>query len=125
MSQTTKNYRFGSVLFGVLSVLANVAPLAIYTVVGLMDATLVVEKVGLMATLMVVLIMSLVAWVNKTTMKSRIWILLLGLYFCLNNFITPLIIIAVCQISDEWILSPLHKYFHDRYVINREIDKRG
>jgi hypothetical protein len=125
MSQTTKKYRIWSILFSVLSLLANIAPLAIYAIVGLMDATLVVEKVGLAASIFVVLIMSLVAWVNKTTLRSRVWIILLGLYICLNNFITPLIIIACCQIADEWILSPMHKFCHDRYVINREIDKRG
>lgn len=120
----TKKYHIWSIIFGVMSVLANIAPLATYTIMGFVQADLVVEKVGLASTIFIVLIMSLISWINKTTMRSRVWVIVLGLYFCLHNFITPLIIIACCQIADEWLISPLHKFCHDRYVINKQIDKR-
>ena len=120
----TKKYHIWSIIFGIMSVLANIAPLATYAIMGFVEADLVVEKVGLASTIFVVLIMSLISWINKTTMRSRVWVIVLVLYFCLHNFITPLIIIACCQIADEWIISPLHKFCHDRYVINKQIDKR-
>jgi hypothetical protein len=124
MSAITRKFRFWTAVCLILSLLLNVAPLAAYTIMGFVEADLVVEKVGLAATIFIVLIMTAIAWINKTTMRSRVWILLLGMYFCLHNFITPLIIVAICQVIDEWFISPLHKYCRERYVINKELDRR-
>ena len=124
MSAITRKFRFWTAVCLILSLLLNVAPLAAYTIIGFVEADLVVEKVGLAATIFIVLIMTAIAWINKTTMRSRVWILLLGMYFCLHNFITPLIIVAICQVIDEWFISPLHNYCRERYVINKELDKR-
>lgn len=124
MSAITRKFRFWTAVCLILSLLLNVGPLAAYTIIGFAEADLVVEKVGLAATIFIVLIMSAIAWINKTTMRSRVWILLLGMYFCLHNFITPLIIVAICQVIDEWFISPLHHYCRERYVINKELDKR-
>lgn len=124
MSAITKKFRFWTAVCLILSLLLNVAPLATYIIIGFAEADLVVEKVGLAATIFIVLIMTAIAWINKTTMRSRVWILLLGMYFCLHNFITPLIIVAICQVIDEWFISPLHKYCRERYVINKELDRR-
>ena len=125
MSKITKNYRIIAAVLLILSILFNVAPLAAYTITGLVEADLTTEKVALTSTIFVVAILSVVAWVNKTTMRSRVWIVMLGLYFCLDSFITPLLIIAITQILDEWIISPLHKYYRNKYRINKEIDHRG
>lgn len=124
MSAITRKFRFWTAVCLILSLLLNVAPLAAYTIIGFAEADLVVEKVGLAATIFIVLIMTAIAWINKTTMRSRVWILLLGMYFCLHNFITPLIIVAICQVIDEWFISPLHHYCRERYVINKELDRR-
>lgn len=125
MTAITKRYRAIAVILLIVSILFNVAPLAAYTITGLAEADLVVEKVALTSTVFVVAILSVVAWVNKTTMRSRVWIVMLGLYFCLDSFVVPLLIIAITQILDEWIISPLHKYFRNKYRINKEIDHRG
>lgn len=120
----TKKYKKYTLLFGLLTILLNVCPLFVYVIKALCSADLVTEKVGLACTVFVVLILSMIAWVNKTTMRSRVWMIMLGLYFCLDNFIGPLIVIACTQIIDEWIMSPLHRYFKNKYIINKEIDKR-
>lgn len=125
MSSITKKYRICAAILLIISILFNVAPLAAYTITGLVEADLVIEKVALTSTVFVVAILSVVAWVNKTTMRSRVWIVMLGLYFCLDTFVTPLLIIAITQILDEWIISPLHRYFRNKYTINKEIDHRG
>ena len=125
MTKTTKTYKLVAGLLLIVSILLNVAPLGAYTIIGLSEANLVSEKVALVSTVFVVLILSVIAWINKTTMRSRIWVVILGLYFCLDSFIAPLLIIAITQVLDEWIISPLHKYYKNKYSINREIDKRG
>lgn len=120
----TKRYRLIAGLLLVATILLNVGPLATYSIIGLIEANLITEKVALTCTIFVVLILSAVAWVNKTTMRSRVWVIILGLYFCLDHFITPLLIIAITQVLDEWIVSPARKHYKNKYTINKELDKR-
>lgn len=121
----TAKYRKLFWLFTIISLLLNIAPLATYTIIGLVSADLVVEKVALTMTVFVVVILSLIALINKTTMRSRIWVILLGLYACLDYMLTPLLIIAITQILDEWFVNPAAKSFKNKLIINKQIDKRA
>ena len=121
----TKKYHRIWLVFAILSILLNVGPLAAYSIIALAGASLVIEKVALSMTVLVVLIMTAVAFLNKTTMKSRVFVIIIGLYLCLDHFITPLLIISACQIVDEWIASPISKHYKNKFRINKEIDKRG
>lgn len=123
-STTTKKYRNWFWFFAIASVLLNIVPVTTYVLLAFFESALVVEKVGLCSTVLVVIIMTVVAQVNKVAMRSRIWVLLIGLYLCLDYFITPLIIIAVCQIIDEVVATPAKNYNKTRLVINKEMDKR-
>lgn len=120
----TKKYSRLSKLFAFLSFLLMVGPLASFTISAFITSTVITEKVMLTMTLFIVLIMSLVAWFNKITLRSRVWVIIIGLYFILDSFIAPLLIIGSCQIVDEWFISPIHKHYKNLYIINKEIDKR-
>lgn len=120
----TRKYIKLSFLFGFTSVLLNIAPFAVYAFIALVDSALIYQKIALSMTVLVVAILSLVALVNKVAMKSRLWIVLVGIYVCLGEIITPLIIIAVCQVLDELIVAPLHNRYRNKKDINKEIDKR-
>lgn len=121
----TKKYHRIWLVFAILSLLLNVGPLAAYSIIALAGASLVIEKVTLSMTVLVVLIMTAIAFLNKTTMKSRVFVIIIGLYLCLDHFITPLLVISACQIVDEWIASPISKHYKNKFNINKEIDKRG
>lgn len=123
-SKTTKSLNFKARIFSFINFLLNVAPLAAYTIIALCSGSLLVEKFALCSTVMVVAIMSVVAWANKIVLRSRVWILLLGLYFCLDYFITPLLIIAACQVLSEIVAAPLARHYRNRATINKEIDLR-
>lgn len=124
MTDITKKYRLIAAVLLIITILLNVGPLATYSIIAMYEADLVVEKVSLTCTVFIVLIMTLYSLVSKTALRSRIWIILLGMYFCLDYILTPLIIIAVCQVADEIIFNPLYKHYRNKYTINREIDKR-
>lgn len=111
-------------IFFALSLVVNIGPLAAYTIVAFLEAGLIIEKVTLCLSVFVVGILSLIAWLNKTTLRSRIWVILLALYICLDSFIVPLLIIAVTQIVDEWFITPLRNYYRGKLSTNKEIDKR-
>lgn len=124
-SKTTKSYRFWAGLMGFLSFLCLVGPFAYYGIEALIGGALVYEKVALVGSVFVVLIMTIVAAINKIALKSSIWILLFGVFLCLDNFLVPLVVIGITQVADELVFTPLHKHFAAKASINAEIDKRG
>ena len=63
--------------------------------------------------------------VFKYRIRSTLWILVLGVYFCLDDILPLLFMVAVGTIVDEFILSPLARSYRHKMIINREIDKRG
>lgn len=120
----TSKYRKLFWVFAILSFLLNVGPIATYTIIALAQSTLVANKVTMCCTVLIVAILSVVSWINKTTMRSRIWVILLGLYVCLDYILTPLLIIAITQIADEWIIAPAAKSYKSKLTIHKEMDKR-
>lgn len=120
----TKKYRRLYWLFFAVSIMLNFGPLIGYTIKALIESNLIHEKVALCLTVFIVLIMSAICLINKTVLKSRLWILLIGLYICLDYIMTPLIIIAVCQVLDELIVCPLKNNFKTKLTIHKEMDKR-
>jgi hypothetical protein len=121
----TKKLRTWLIILVVLSFLLNVGPVAAYAIMGLVEGTLLIEKVALSMTIFVVAILSVIAWANKLVLRSRLWILLAGLFFVLDAFAAPLIIIGACQVLDELIVSPIKHRVRTRYTINKEMDRRG
>ena len=121
----TKRYKIFWVILSILSILLNVGPVVVYIIMALAGGALIVEKVTLCMTVFIVLILSIVAWVNKTTMRSRLWVVIIGLYFILDYFVAPLMIVGCCQIVDEWFVCPLKAHCRDVYTINKQMDKRG
>lgn len=121
----TKRYRRLSILFSVLSLLLNIAPLATYAIIAMVESNLVTEKIALCMTVLIVAILTAVSLVNKVAMRSRIWIIFLGLYSALDYIMVPLVIVACCQVLDELVVQPLSKRFKQKYSINKELDKRG
>ena len=124
-SERTSRFRLSFWILAVMSFMLNVAPLAIYAINAVVAADLVYEKVALSMTVFIVLIMTLISIVNKIAFRSRLWIALIGIYVCIDSIMTPLIIIAVCQIIDELIISPLKKNQKNKLIINKEMDKRS
>lgn len=123
-SPITKKYTILYWIFWTVSILLNVAPLGVYTIRAAVESNLIREKITLTMTVLVVVILTIISFINKIALRSRLWIIMLGVYFCIGEILTPLIIVAVCQILDELIICPLKKYFNNKKTINKEIDKR-
>lgn len=123
-AKMTKKYKKWYLFFLLCSVLLNLFPTLFYTIKAAFSATLFHEKLCLSAMVIVVVIMTLYSLACKVTIKSKLWLLLLALYVCLDNLMQPLIIIAVCQIVDEIVCTPLKNRFKSKFAIHKEIDKR-
>lgn len=121
----TKKYKIGSIITKIISLLLMFGPALGFGIYSLCTSSAVYNKVALCMSLVVVLILSIVSIVNKHMYRSRVWIIILGIYFCIDSFMPCILTVALTQVIDEIIVTPIHKYFHDRYVINKEMDKRG
>lgn len=125
MSTMTDKYKRLSIITFLLSSICSICPILIYVFKAFIDED--VQEVhkytlGIMCSL--ALIVTLINIVAKLHLRCIPWILLLGIYVCLKDITTLLIIMAVTTIIDELILVPLHKSFKNKYTINKEIDKR-
>ena len=123
-SDVTKKYSRLGLIFTILSFLLLVGPTLYYVILGFMSATVVVEKVALTATVAMSIMLTFICAVNKIVFRSKIWLLVLALFFVLDNFLVMILIFGITQCVDEIIVSPLAKYFRHKASINREIDKR-
>lgn len=121
----TKKMRLASIFLTLASILLSVGPLIVYLVLGYTEAQSTVGQITLTAMLGVSVILSLVCLINKYSPRCRMWLILIGLYLCLDNFIGCILILAITQCVDELIVSPMAKRYRELYRTNREIDKRG
>lgn len=112
----------GKIIFGSLSALCTIGPIIGFALYALISDAVVVHKVTLCFTLLIVLVFSLIAAINKFAFKSKVWIIMIGLYLSLDFMLTPIIVVGACQIADELIFTPLHNYFKRHYEIRKEIE---
>lgn len=125
MSTMTHKYKKLSILTFLLSAICSLCPILIYVIKAFVDKDVQeVNKYTLGIMCSVALVVTLINIVAKLHLRCIPWILLLGIYLCLKDITTLLVIMAITTIIDELILTPLHKSFKSKYTINKEIDKR-
>ena len=121
----TKRMGIAACILTLLSIILSIGPLIVYSVIAFNNAgATTVEKVTLMSLISVGTILSLVCLINKYTPRCRLWLILIGLYVCLDQFIGCVLVMAITQCVDELIICPLSKYYKNKFRINREIDRR-
>ena len=124
-TKITQKYKKLSILTFLLSAICSICPILIYVIKAFVDKDVQeMSKYTLGIMCSVALVVTLINIVAKLHLRCIPWILLLGIYLCLRDITTLLVIMAITTIIDELILMPLHKSFKNKYTINREIDKR-
>ena len=120
----TKKYKIKLNICRLLSFTLTVLPVIIYAIMGFMDGS-IGEKVSLGICVILALIFVLINIMFKYHIRSTLWVLLIGIYVCIDNIIPLLIIMAATTIIDEFVLVPLINKYKNKYIINKEIDLRG
>lgn len=120
----TSKHRKIYILLSILSIILNCTPIVYYTVKAFIESSATVHKVALCSSIFISLILTLISLVTKVSLRSTLWILIIGLYLCLDSLINMIIFIAICQVIDEMIITPLKKSEKQKLVINKELDKR-
>ena len=120
----TKKYKIKLNICRLLSFTITVLPVIIYTIKGFMDGS-IGEKVSLGICVILALMFMLINVMFKYHIRSTLWVLLIGIYVCIDNIIPLLIIMATTTIIDEFVLVPLINKYKNIYIINKQIDLRG
>lgn len=119
---TKKNRRL-SRLFGFLSFICVSLPILIFLVLAFVNGS-VASQTTLGITFIIAIILTLINVIFKYHLRCTLWILLLGIYASLGNILNLLIIMAITTCLDEFAFTPLHIHYKNKYIINKEIDKR-
>ena len=125
MHPRTKKFKKLTLLFSLLSFFCFFGPLIYFGSVAFFGGALIISKLTFTASVFISIIVTIASFGKKWVPRSRVWIILLGLYFCIDNFIAVILAFAITQIIDELILCPLKHYCSDKASMNHEIDARG
>ena len=123
MRDKTIRLRRSKIILGMISLLLCYAPLLVALITGFSYSENERGKVTLSICCIVALLLTLINIISKYSVRSTMWVLLLGAYAVLEDVMPYLIAIAICTIIDEFIITPIYKSVKNRYIINREIDK--
>ena len=126
MTKITKDYKTKWMICRFLSILMTIGPLAYFFVKAYIDGEVgVTQKMTLGICTVVCAILIIINITAKKSLRSPIYIIIIGIYVCLDNLMLLFIVMAATTILDEFIFSPLASKFKNQYTINKEIDKRG
>ena len=112
--------------FRILSTVLILVPLIVYVVMALsMGQVLIIQKFGLISSVLVALLLTAFNFLAQKNLRAPIWIVLLGLYFAMAEFLMPLILmLAITSILDDLIFKPLIAHYNVKLISSKIIDDR-
>lgn len=113
-------------LYRILDWIILFTPLAVYIVIALTDEGVTTAgKVSVVGTVMVAGILVLFNVIAQKRLRCPIWILLIGMYIAIKDYLLPLIIIlAVTTVLDDLIMTPIISHYRTKLIANKAIDER-
>ena len=125
-SQKTKIVRKKLWFYRILDALILFSPVLIYVGIALKDGNVTtVGKISVVGCVVIALILAMFNVIAQKRLRCPIWIVLLGLFIAIKNYLLPLIIIlAVTSIIDDLILVPIITYYRSALIANKQIDER-
>lgn len=125
-SKATKRYKNLLWTYRILDWLCLFAPLLIYVVIALCNGgVLAIGKVAVVGSVIIAGILAVINVIAQKRLRCPIWILIIGLYIAVKEWLLPLVIIlAITSVLDDLVFTPLiHKYY-TKYQASVVIDER-
>lgn len=125
-SEFTKSCRRKLWFFRILDWICLAAPLIIYFIIALCnDGIKVGYKLTMVAMLLIAMILTVVNVIAQKRLRCPIWIMLIGLFIAIREWLLPLVIIlAVVSVLDDLLFTPLIHYYYTKTVASKTIDQR-
>ena len=125
MSERTNKLKKRVGLFHFFSFVCNFVPLLIYLIIGFSSGDIHKgQKIFLSFTFIMAIILLIINLIMKYHLRSPIFIILMGIYYALNNILTLMILVSIGIIIDEFIIQPCLKKWKTQLIVNKEIDNR-
>lgn len=125
-SKATKRYKNLLWTYRILDWLCLFAPLLIYVFIALCNGgVLAIGKVAVVGSVIIAGILAVINVIAQKRLRCPIWILIIGLYIAVKEWLLPLVIIlAITSVLDDLVFTPLiHKYY-TKYQASIVIDER-
>ena len=124
-SKYTKKARFWLWFYRILDAICLVTPLLIYVIIALCGGAVVAAKVAVVSTVMIAIILTVFNIIAQKKLRCPIWIMLIGLFVAIKEYLLPLIIIlAITSILDDLVFTPLIGYYKTKLISNKAMDER-
>ena len=125
MSDVTKRYNKLRYVFFWLGILMTFLPLLVVGFTGCINGTIDInQKLKLGVCFVTAIILTIMGVKSKFNCRSITYLLLFGCYFVVKDIKWVILLAGICCIADEFVCRPLHKYYREKAIINKEIDKR-
>ena len=125
-SKYTKRIRRKVLLLWLADTLLLFLPVLIYVVMALADSgVFMYGKVSVVASVLIAALLTAFNVIAQKRMRCPIWILIIGLFVAIREYLLPLIIIlAVTSILDDLVFTPLISHYTVRAKSSKVIDDR-
>jgi hypothetical protein len=126
MNKATVKYKRLKIVCELTSFLLLFGPLMYYLINSLVFGSLETHQTFILfsGTFTCLILSALNVFLNVFN-RSRIWVLLITACLVIPKVSTLIIVMGICTIVEELVVKPLHRHFTDKYIINKEIDRRG
>lgn len=125
MGYITKRYLVLKNIFFVLLIALNIGPLLGTLIYSLSNGDFEAKtKVTLSVIFIFVLFITIVNLISKWHLRTPMWVIIFILMYLLANLKPILLIIGICTIVDELLVTPLYKHFKEKYKWNKNYDIR-
>lgn len=109
-----------------LSLMCTIGPISVFTIYAISNGEIgSKQKLTLGLCLLVCVLLVIINTIKKYNLRSPVYIMIIGIYSCIQNLALLFIIMAVTTALDEFVFTPLKREFRMKYTINKEIDARG
>ena len=105
MREKTKHLRAGKIIMHIISIALCYVPLLVALITGFTynDGA---GKVTMSICCVFALLLTVINIISKYSVRSTMWIILIGIY----------------TVLDEFIVAPIYRSLKNKYIINKEID---
>lgn len=125
-SEYTKVSRAKLWLYRILDWICLFTPVLVYIIIALCgDGVTTIGKVSVVGTVVIALVLTLFNVIAQKRLRCPIWIILIGLFVAIKEWLLPLVIIlAVTSIMDDLLFSTLIAHYKAQLEANKAIDQR-
>ena len=125
-SKFTKKTRTKYWVLKCLHLILLFVPLIVYVIIALGNGGITApRKIAVVGTVMIALILTVFNFLAKRNLRSPIWLVLLGLYVAMKEYLIPLVIILACvSVLDDFVLSPMIANSKIALESSKMMDKR-